>query len=160
MRGILPQAEPNALEVLQTARLVFAQAINPDVPLTVAGLALASGLTEDAVVEALNSPQYLDAMTREFRTMAGLMLRRGLSKMQELVESGTPRDKVPAFRALLETYKVFATVADPNDSLANQQAFRQQLETLKALRAKPIEVTHASSRRAPDRPDPAQAESD
>lgn len=131
---MLPRAAADNRVVLETARLVFAAAIDKNTPLTVAGLALAAGITEDAVVEVLNSPQYLEAMTREFRTMAGLHLRRGVEKMADFVESHHARDAVPAYRALLETYKTFATVADPQDQEAREAEFARRLAALRQLK--------------------------
>lgn len=154
---MLPQAAPDTRQLLETARVVFAKAADPDTPLTAAGLALAAGLTEEAVIEVLNSPQYLEAMTREFRTMAGLTLRRGLSRLGEMVDGkdSHPKDQIAAYRAILETFKVFATVRDPQNEEERLRSFTEKLQVLASIKQAEV-VKHASSRRASDRQDPAQ----
>lgn len=162
---MLPQAAPDTRQLLETARVVFAKASDPNTPLTVAGLALAAGLTEEAVIEVLNSPQYLEAMTREFRTMAGLTLRRGLTRLGDLVNGSLdgkdahPKDQITAYRAILETYKVFATVRDPQNEEERLRSFTEKLQTLASIKQANV-VKHASSRRASDRPHPAQEAGD
>jgi hypothetical protein len=115
MQKMLPQAMPDTRELLLSARAIFAICTDREQPLTVANIAIQSGMTEEAVVEVLNSPQYLEAMTREFRAVSGMAMRRGLARMTEIVDGGGDRESIAAYRAIVDTYKVAVGTEDPRD---------------------------------------------
>lgn len=149
---MLPQALPETEILLETARVVFAVASDPEQPMTVANIAIQSGLTNEAVLQVLNSHEFLEAMTREFRTITGLALRRGITRLTDIVSKGGDREAVAAHRGLLETYKTFATTADPQDAAAALVRLRQRMEAVRSN----LRITHESSRTAPDRQDPPE----
>jgi len=151
---MLPEARAETRELLVTARTVLAVAADPEVPMTASALALKTGLTEEAIIEVLNSQDFLEAMQKEFRSVAGLALRRGMSRMNNIIEMGKPEQATPAYRALLETYKVFAKDVNPQDEVARIQVVRdhiQKIQNLNNLKAADAKVTNARSRRAGNR---------
>lgn len=149
---MLPEAAADARVLLETARAVLVAATDPSIPLTVPAIAMAAGMTEDAVVDALNSVEFLSALSREFHVTTGLALRRSVDTMRTMVEE-KGRYAVPAFRALIEAHQAFSVHQDPDDP-ANS-AERRFATLLEGLRSRSTaRKIHAGSGRPSDSPSP------
>jgi hypothetical protein len=138
---MLPQAAPDTRELLATARVILALACDPNKPLTVMSLAERAGLHEEAVLEVLRSPTWFDLMAQEFRTKVGLMLTRGLTVMDMIVNQGKrDTDRIAAYRALVATYEVMNNKTDTQDEWERVKLFQNKLDALRKLKQAKVTV--------------------
>lgn len=123
----LPTATADSENMLATARMILAVALNPRRPFDVPEIAMETGLTYDTVRQILASPEYAELMNREIRTLVTTTLTKGVSAMDKIIanEKSTDANKVSALRAVVHT---FQAMTQTTKTLEQQSPKSDELE--------------------------------
>lgn len=118
MEQTLQQVDARSQEMLMTARAILACSLNPSMPLTVPEIAMATGLTREAVRYALQSPAYQTLIENEIRTMVAGSMMRGVRKLDEIVNKDkvTDANAIAAVRAIAHVAQVISQVRDSDSA--------------------------------------------
>lgn len=136
MSHTLKQVDTRGEEMIMTARAVLACALNPAQRLDVTEIAMATGLTREAVRHVLGSQTYQRLISDEIRMLVSGSLMRGVRRLDEIVngEKTTHSNAIAAHRAVVHTYQAItqARPADDNESKSDEQ-LKNALKLIQAL---------------------------
>lgn len=137
-----PEARPASREPgsaarrrLAAVRLVVAAACDPAVALSVDALAERSGLHPWAVRRILDSPEYADLVRDVTQERVASLMLKGLARMEGIIDNGSPRNALAAFRVVLKAHKVLQDASPVHDEAATTLRMMEFLRQLEARRA-------------------------
>jgi len=93
---------------LTAVRAIVAASANPEVHLSVPGLAKATGLTEDVVHELLTSDTYKEMLLGTCKQRCAALLNRGISRMEDIVN--TSQDAEIVLKAISTATSLYNTL--------------------------------------------------
>lgn len=118
-------------QALTAVRAIVAAGARPDVHLSVPGLAEATGLSPDVVVELLASDTYKVMLLGSCKQRCAGVFNKGITRLEEFVE--TSQDPEIVIKALGQAAQLYKVLSNDGSGHAHKQSRRDEEELIKQL---------------------------